>query len=76
MSEQLKIVLLDNFNNNIIEEKEIKKPLTYNQLITEIKNNFKYIPDSFNISYPTSDTEIEIHSNEEYQWSKDVIFIW
>lgn len=75
MSEQLKIVLLDNFNNNIIEEKSIKKPQTYNQLIIEIKNNFKYLPDSFNISFPSSDSEIEIHSNEEYQWSKDVIFI-
>ena len=73
MSEKLKIVLLD--NNNIIEEKVIKKPQTYSQLIEEIKNNFKYLPDSFNISYPSSDTEIEINSNEEYQWSKDVIFI-
>ena len=75
MTEQLKIALLDNINNNIIEEKVIKKPQTYNQLITEIKNNFKYLPDSFNISFPSSDNEIEIHSNEEYQLSKDVIFI-
>ena len=73
MSEKLKIVLLD--NNNIIEEKVIKKPQKYSQLIEEIKNNFKYLPDSFNISYRLSDTEIEINSNEEYQWSKDVIFI-
>ena len=29
MSDQLKIVLLDNYNNNIIEEKTIKKPQIY-----------------------------------------------
>lgn len=75
MSDQLKIVLLDNLNNNTIEEKTIKKPQTYSQLITEINNNFKYLPNSFNLSYPSSDNEIEILSNEEYQWSKDVIYI-
>ena len=75
MSEQLRIVLFDSFSNNIIEEKVIKKPPTYSQLLTEIKNNFKYLPNSFNISYPSSDNEIEIHSNEEYEWSKDVIYI-
>ena len=75
MEEKLDIFLLDN-SNNIIKEFNIEKPITYQELRMKLENNLKNNIDNFKIFYQSSNNqEIEIHNNEEYQLTKDILFI-
>ena len=72
----LYIFLLDNLNNSI-EEINIEKPKTYTDLIFFIKKEIKNLPDNYIIFYLSTNNKevVEIHNNEEYQFSKDILFI-
>ena len=75
MSGTIDIFLLDKLNN-LIEEINIIRPKTYEILNQTLKNNLKNLPEYFKLFYPSSNnTEIEIHSDEEYQLLKDTLFI-
>ena len=75
MSGKIDIFLLDKLNN-LIEEINIIRPKTYEILNQTLKNNLKNLPEYFKLFYPSSNnTEIEIHSDEEYQLLKDTLFI-
>ena len=75
MSSQLDIILLDNLND-IIEEITIKRPESFKELNTILKNNFKNLPEKYAIFFPSSDnTTIEIHNEKDYKLSNDILFI-
>ena len=75
MMDNIDIFLLDN-TNNIIEEINIIKPETYQQLNIELKNNFKNLPENYTLFYPSSNNnDIEIHNDEDYQLLKDILFV-
>ena len=75
MSSQLDIILLDN-SNNILEEITITKPKSFKELNIILKNKLKNLSQKFNIFYPSSNNiEIEILNEEDYQLSKDILFI-
>ena len=75
MSNKVDIFLLD-ITNNIIEEKNIIKPNTFQDLLISIKNNFKQLPESFNIFYQSSNNnEIIVNNNEKYKSIGDILFI-
>jgi surface protein len=74
MEEDCYLILLDD-SGNLIENTNIKKPKTYNELLSYIKNGFKKLPKDYEIYY-TKDTEnVIIDSNEKYKLSNDTIFI-
>ena len=74
MEEDCYLILLDD-SGNLIENTNIKKPKTYNELLSYIKNEFKNLPEYYEIYY-TKDTEnIIIDSNEKYKLANDTIFI-
>ena len=75
MSGKINIFLLDK-SNNLVEEIDIIKPKAYEHLNTTLKTNLKKLPEFFTLFYlSSSNKEIEIHSNEEYQLLKDTLFI-
>ena len=66
MEEDCYLILLDD-SGNLIENTNIKKPKTYNELLSYIKNEFKKLPKYYEIYY-TKDTEnLIIDSNEKYK---------
>ena len=74
MEEDCYLILLDD-SGNLIENTNIKKPKTYNELLSYIKNEFKKLPKYYEIYY-TKDTEnVIIDSNEKYKLANDTIFI-
>ena len=77
MSETIKIVLIDNNNKNkYLEEIEIERPKTLDDLRSKLKKKMKNFPDYFNLFYKSDDKEINIQNNEEYQLSKNnILFI-
>ena len=75
MSDNLIITLIDTSGNSI-ETTNLEKPKTYQDLLNSLKNNLKNLPKYFIIFYKsTDDTEIEIHSNEEYKLSPNILYI-
>ena len=50
MEEKIDLLLLDN-NNNLIEERNVKKPNSYNELKSIINITFKYEPEFYIIFY-------------------------
>ena len=72
---ELNIYLLDKYNN-IIEEANIKKPHSYDDLLNSITNNFKQLPDNYYIFYSSGNNkEMQIKNNEDYILVNDMIFI-
>ena len=55
--------------NNIIDEINIKKPQTYIELLSTLKNNFTKLSEDFIIFHrmPNKNNDIEIHNDIEYQ---------
>ena len=75
MVDHIDIVLLDN-SNTILEETNIERPKTYEELKNIIKKNLKKLSENYCIYYLSSNNnQIEINNNEEYQLSKDILFI-
>ena len=50
MEEKLDLFLLD-ISNNLIEERNVPKPKTYEELKLIIKNNFIKLPENYQIFY-------------------------
>ena len=75
MEEKIDLLLLDN-SNNLIEERNIQKPETFNDLKLIIKNIFIKLPEYYKIFYRNEyNIEKIINSNEEYKLAKDILFI-
>ena len=75
MEEKIDLLLLDN-SNNLIEERNVPKPSTYNELKSIIKIYFKNSPDYFKVSFRNEfNNEIIINNEEDYKSSKDILFI-
>ena len=78
MSDQTIVCLLDNLNKMLEKEITIKTPKTYQELMTQIKNEFKKLPNDYSIFYLTNDkSEVIINEsdNDEYKLSRDIIFV-
>ena len=74
MSEILYIILL-NDSNNIIEETNIQKPGTYQDLLLALKKLAK-LPQNFQLFIKTQeDSEIIIDNPEKYPFVKNLLFI-
>ena len=70
MADNIDIILVDKSGNKL-EEINIEKPKTYKDLLISLKKNIIDLPQYFTIFYKSiNNTEIEIHSNEEYKSSK------
>ena len=75
MEEKIDLLLLDN-SKNIIEERNITKPKTFNELQLFIKNIFINLPENYQIFYRNEyNIEKIINSDEDYKNSKDILFI-
>ena len=75
MEEKIDLLLLDN-SNNLIEERNIQKPETYNDFQLIVKNIFTKLPEHYKIFYRNEyNIEKIIHNNEEYKLAKDILFI-
>ena len=75
MEENIDLLLLDN-SNNLIEERNVPKPNTYDELQLFIKNNFIRLPENYQIFYRDEyNIEYIIKNNEDYKLSKDILFI-
>ena len=75
MSDKIDIYLLDN-SNNPYEEINLKKPNSYQELLTQLKQKSKNLPEIFTIFYfSDNNQEISITNNEEYKRSKDILFV-
>ena len=75
MEEKIDLLLLDN-SNNLVEERNVQKPNTYNELKSIIKIIFKYEPEFYLIFYRNEfNNEVIINNDEEYKLSKDILFI-
>ena len=74
MQNKLRISLVDEMNN-IIEEISHMRPYNFDELIIILKKNFKNLPKNFNIYYKEKKQEITINNDEEYQLSKDILYI-
>ena len=77
MSDNTIVCLLDNLNKKLEEEKTIKTPKTYQELVTQIKNEYKKLPNDYTIFYLTNNkSEVIINENDdEYKLSRDLIFV-
>ena len=77
MSDNTIVCLLDNLNKKLEEEKTIKTPKTYQELVTQIKNEFTKLPNDYTIFYLTNNkSEVIINENDdEYKLSRDIIFV-
>ena len=74
MNDKLDLLLIDN-SNKIIEQINIEKPPSYQNLISIIKNRFKELPRQFIIFYKSGNNEIQIRNEKEYEESKSILFI-
>ena len=75
MEEKIDLLLLDN-SNNLIEERNIQKPETFNDLKLIIKNIFIKLPEYYKIFYRNEyNIEKIINSEEDFKNSKDILFI-
>ena len=72
---QLNIILFDS-SNNCIEEVNIIKPKTYQNLLEQIKSNIKNIPEDYKIFILDEyNKEINIDNEENYNLIDDILFI-
>ena len=75
MDEIVTITLIDN-SGNTIDESQIEKPYTYEDLLNSLRDAFANCPKYFTVFYKSSSgKEIEIHTNEEYLLSNDELYI-
>ena len=69
------IYLLDNLNNTK-EEVNIKKPNTYQELLNQIKQKFKTLPEQFDIFiYNENNAQILIDNENKYKTTDNILFI-
>ena len=73
MSEKIDIILLDNLNN-AIQEINLVKPKSYEDLLIELKNKVN-LPNNFMIFQQENNNQIIIDNNEKYQLIKEILFI-
>ena len=71
---KLNIILLDN-SNNIIEDINIIRPKTYEELLKQLKMNFKNLPKDYNLFKYDNHQKIIINNNEQYNLIDDKLFI-
>ena len=70
------ILLLLDHEGKAIEEKEIIKPKTYEELLIQLKRNFEKLPEYFEIfSLDEKNEEKKIKNQETFNLMKDVLFI-
>ena len=75
MEEILNLILLDE-SNNLIEERYLPKPKTFNELKSIIENTFSNKLENYQIFYHNIYNIKRIITNdEEYKQSKDILFI-
>ena len=73
--EQINVILVDN-SNNAIQEINIVKPKTYYDFVSQIKSNFKNLPQYYEIfNCGIGNKEIIINNNETYKSMKGIIFV-
>ena len=74
MTEKIYILLFE--DSNIIEQINIEKPESYEELLISLKSNLKEIKKDYNIYYKSQDFEdIKITNDKEYQSSKNILYI-
>ena len=70
------ILLLLDHEDKAIEDKEIIKPKTYEELLVQLKRNFEKLPEYFEIfSLDEKNEEKKIKNEETFNLMKDVLFI-
>ena len=75
MEEKIDLLLLDG-SNNLIEERSFPKPQTFDELQLIIKDSFTKLPEHYQIFYNNEyNIRKMVNNNEEYQQSKDILFI-
>ena len=74
MEFKLDILLVDN-SGNTIQELNIKKPETYQELLNIIQTKMK-LPEYYNIYYQNEKEKIIINNHETYKLAKDILFIY
>ena len=75
MEAKIDLLLLDN-SNNLIEERNVPKPDTYDELQLIIKNSFIKLPENYQIFYRDEyNFENIIKNNNDYKLAKDILFI-
>ena len=75
MSQKLDVLLLDN-SSNIIEEINIAKPKSYDDLRYIINERFKQLPQNYIIYFQSNENnKTIINNNEIYKLTKDILFI-
>lgn len=78
MSKNIKIILVDNENkkDKDLEEFEIEKPKTLEELRDTFEKKMKNCPDYYNLYYISNDKEINIQNNNEYNlFSNNLLYI-
>ena len=71
---EIYIILLDR-SNNTKEKISIIKPKTYQELLNQIKQNFKSLPGNYEIFYFDNKNKVKINNNGIYKKIGDIIFI-
>ena len=74
MSNNINICLVDKSNKKI-DQMNIIRPKTYDELLNQIKRGLKISPDEYTIFYKNKDVEVIINGNYEYNKSKDTLFV-
>ena len=74
MEFKLDILLVDN-SGNTIQELNIKKPETYQELLNIIQTKMK-LPEYYNMYYQNEKEKIIINNHETYKLAKDIFFIY
>ena len=73
--DKIDILLFDN-SKNVIEEKYIQKPKSFQDLKDFINKHFIKLPKKYNIVFQSNNNIIKINNNEDYQLVKDIIYIY
>ena len=72
---KMDVFLLDN-NKNTKEEKNIIKPKSYQDLLSQLRIDFKNLPELYEIFIvDKNNTEIKINNEEKYTKIEDILFI-
>jgi uncharacterized protein YbaR (Trm112 family) len=74
MSNKINICLVDKSNKKI-DQMNIVRPKTYEELLNQIKKGLKVSPDEYTIFYKNKNAEVIINGNNEYNKSNDILFI-
>ena len=77
MPNSIKVILIDNENKNkYLEEIEIGKPKTLEELFLTLEKKMKNFPNFYNLFYILDDKEINIQNNDQYLlFSDNILFI-